>query len=102
MNLAKIIYSHKYHIVFWDLGGQSKIRSMWEKYYLEADCIIYVVDSVDQSRLEETKSAFVANVLSDKTLENTPIILLCNKQDMQVFPFASNECVFVHSLIIYD
>jgi GTPase SAR1 family protein len=45
-------------IIFWDLGGQSKMRSMWEKYYLEANAVLYVVDSADLGRLEEAKESF--------------------------------------------
>ena len=45
-------------IIFWDLGGQTKMRSMWEKYYLEANAVVYVIDAVDEGRLEEAKNAF--------------------------------------------
>jgi ADP-ribosylation factor related protein 1 len=45
-------------VIFWDLGGQSKMRAMWEKYYLEADAVVYVVDSANPARLDEAKRAF--------------------------------------------
>lgn len=57
MNLAKLTL-HGLSLIFWDLGGQIKMRSLWEKYYDEADCIIFVVDSSDIERLEEAKQAF--------------------------------------------
>ena len=34
------------------------MRMMWEKYYLEANAVVYVVDSADVSRLEEAKLAY--------------------------------------------
>lgn len=31
---------------------------MWEKYYLEANAVVFVVDSVDVGRLDEAKITF--------------------------------------------
>ncbi|CAN6454318.1 unnamed protein product [Victoria cruziana] len=44
-------------LVFWDLGGQSGLRTIWEKYYEEAHAIIYVIDAACQQRFEDSKSA---------------------------------------------
>jgi ADP-ribosylation factor related protein 1 len=73
--VAKIRYQGA-QIIFWDLGGQviimtifddnlsncessqARMRSMWEKYYLEANAVIFVVDSADVGRLDEAKVAF--------------------------------------------
>ena len=37
----------------WDLGGQMAIREHWPNYYENLDCIIYVVDSSDNRRMED-------------------------------------------------
>ena len=37
----------------WDLGGQKAIREHWKNYYNNLDCIIFVIDSSDRSRMEE-------------------------------------------------
>lgn len=37
----------------WDVGGQKSIRTYWRNYFEQTDGIIWVVDSVDQWRLEE-------------------------------------------------
>ena len=37
----------------WDLGGQMAIREHWSNYYDNLDCIIYVVDSSDNRRMED-------------------------------------------------
>jgi ADP-ribosylation factor related protein 1 len=42
-------------LVFWDLGGQPGLRSIWVKYYGDAHGIIYVVDAADPDRLGEAK-----------------------------------------------
>ncbi|WAR23619.1 ARFRP-like protein [Mya arenaria] len=46
---------------FWDLGGQEELQSLWDKYYAESHAIIYVVDSSDKERIDESKEAFVVN-----------------------------------------
>ena len=30
--------------MFWDLGGQKILRSIWKKYYTECHGIIFVID----------------------------------------------------------
>ena len=57
MNLAKINH-YGAQLVIWDLGGQIKMRSIWEKYYTEANAVVFVVDSADVGRLEEAKLAY--------------------------------------------
>lgn len=57
MNLAKINYKGT-QVIIWDLGGQIKMRNIWEKYYETAHAIIFVVDSADIGRLEEAKLAY--------------------------------------------
>ena len=57
MNLAKIQFGG-YQVIIWDLGGQIKMRNMWEKYYDDANAIVFVVDSADITRLEEAKLAY--------------------------------------------
>jgi GTPase SAR1 family protein len=42
-------------VVMWDLGGQAKIRSLWEHYMKDATGLVFVVDSSDVSRLSEGK-----------------------------------------------
>ena len=37
----------------WDLGGQMAIREHWKNYYENLDCIIFVVDSSDNRRMED-------------------------------------------------
>lgn len=57
MNLAKIFFNNT-QVIIWDLGGQIKMRNMWERYYDDANAIVFVVDSADITRLEEAKLAY--------------------------------------------
>lgn len=43
---------------FWDLGGQTDLQSLWDKYYEECHAVIYVIDSNDRERMDETKVVF--------------------------------------------
>ena len=33
------------HLIFWDLGGQAGLRSIWDKYYAESNALIYLIDA---------------------------------------------------------
>ena len=39
----------------WDIGGQRKIRPYWRNYFDNTDVLIYVIDSSDTKRFEETE-----------------------------------------------
>ena len=39
----------------WDLGGQERFRESWEKYCRHADVIVFVVDSVDLTKVDEAR-----------------------------------------------
>ncbi|KAK3279761.1 hypothetical protein CYMTET_12370 [Cymbomonas tetramitiformis] len=67
-------------LVFWDLGGQAGLRSIWEKYYAEAHAILYVVDASEESRFEEAKQAF-HRAISSQDLDEAPVVVIANKQD---------------------
>ncbi len=41
--------------VFWDVGGQVGLRSIWDHYYGEADGLAFVIDATDRERLEEVR-----------------------------------------------
>lgn len=67
---------------FWDLGGQEELQSLWDKYYAESHAIIYIVDSSDKERIDESKEAFDKMIVNE-SLKNVPLLLLANKQDLQ-------------------
>ncbi|OBS60782.1 hypothetical protein A6R68_08093, partial [Neotoma lepida] len=54
-------------------------------YYAECHGVIYVIDSTDEERLSESKEAF-EKVVSSEALDGVPILVLANKQDVEVSP----------------
>lgn len=68
-------------LVFWDLGGQIGLRTIWEKYYEEAHAIIYVIDASNPSSFENSKSA-LEKVLRHQDIRGAPLLILANKQDI--------------------
>ena len=67
-------------ISFWDLGGQRGLRSLWEKYFTEAHGLLYIVDSADRSRLDESRDV-LRGLLHNPDLAGIPVLVFANKQD---------------------
>ena len=67
-------------LILWDLGGQTSLRAIWEKYYAEAHGLIYVVDASDPDRFEESR-AVLQQLLSHPDLTGIPLLVFANKQD---------------------
>ncbi|KAJ9139902.1 hypothetical protein P3X46_030594 [Hevea brasiliensis] len=80
LNIGRIEVSNT-KLVFWDLGGQPGLRSIWEKYYEEAHAVVYVIDATCPSRFEDSKSA-LEKVLRHEDLQGAPLLILANKQDL--------------------
>ncbi|KAJ7376568.1 ADP-ribosylation factor-like protein 8B [Desmophyllum pertusum] len=43
-------------IKVWDIGGQPRFRSMWERYCRGVNCIVYMVDAADHEKLEASRN----------------------------------------------
>ncbi len=67
-------------LIFWDLGGQAGLRSIWDKYYKESHAVVFVLDSCEPSRFAEARDA-LERVLSNSELHGAPVLLAANKQD---------------------
>ena len=80
MNLGKIDVNGV-RLNFWDLGGQEELQSLWDKYYEECHAVIYVVDSGDRERVEESKAAF-DKMIKNETIKGIPLLVAANKQDL--------------------
>jgi small GTP-binding protein len=65
----------------WDIGGQDKIRKLWNYYFLNTTALIYVVDSNDRERLEEAADE-LWRILNDDEMIGKPVLVLANKQDL--------------------
>ncbi|EFJ25249.1 ARF-like GTPase [Selaginella moellendorffii] len=67
-------------IKLWDLGGQARFRSMWERYCRGVSAIVYVVDAADPENIPIAKSE-LHDILSKPSLNGIPLLVLGNKVD---------------------
>mmetsp|Transcript_29654 Transcript_29654/g.30057 ORF Transcript_29654/g.30057 Transcript_29654/m.30057 type:complete len:186 (-) Transcript_29654:318-875(-) len=65
----------------WDIGGQKSIRPYWRNYFDQTDALIYVIDSADRRRVEET-GVELHSLLEEDRLSTVPLLVLANKQDL--------------------
>ena len=63
-----------------DLGGHETVRKVWSDYFPKVDAIVYIVDSANPSRFEESKAEF-DEVIGTPDLGDIPILILGNKVD---------------------
>jgi len=66
----------------WDIGGQPRFRSMWERYCRGVNAIVFVVDSADHVKLEAARTE-LRNLLEKPQLANIPVLVLGNKNDLE-------------------
>jgi ADP-ribosylation factor-like protein 8 len=79
-NMRKVTKG-KVTIKLWDLGGQPRFRSMWERYCRGVQAIVYVVDSADADNIATAKSE-LHELLSKPALQGIPTLVLGNKNDL--------------------
>ena len=79
-NIKSLEYRN-YVLNVWDVGGQKSIRTYWRNYFEQTDGIIWVVDSVDQWRLEECKNQ-LHDLLGQEKLAGASLLVFANKQDL--------------------
>ncbi|NXF02834.1 ARL14 protein, partial [Smithornis capensis] len=80
-NVDMIETGRGFTLTFWDVGGQEKMRQLWSNFLEDADGLLYVVDSSDKRRLEESRREFEL-ILKNESLKNVPVVVLANKQDL--------------------
>ena len=62
----------------WDGGGQDKIRVLWKHYYTKTDGLIYVVDSNDRDRIEDSAEE-LKKMLAEEDLKDCAVLVMANK-----------------------
>ncbi|XP_070540957.1 ADP-ribosylation factor-like protein 3 [Ptychodera flava] len=77
----KSVQSSGFKLNVWDIGGQRKIRPYWKNYFENTDILIYVIDSADRKRFEETGTE-LAELLEEEKLSGVPLLIFANKQDL--------------------
>uniref|UniRef100_UPI00398E3CFD ADP-ribosylation factor-like protein 8A isoform X1 n=1 Tax=Pristiophorus japonicus TaxID=55135 RepID=UPI00398E3CFD len=58
-------------IKLWDIGGQPRFRSMWERYCRGVSAIVYMVDAADHEKTEASKNE-LHNLLDKPQLQGIP------------------------------
>merc|ERR1711931_163992 len=77
----KSVQSSGFKLNVWDIGGQRRIRPYWRNYFENTDVLIYVIDSTDRNRFDETGQE-LQELLDDEKLSGVPLLVLANKQDL--------------------
>ncbi|GJU96175.1 ADP-ribosylation factor-like protein 8C [Tanacetum coccineum] len=67
-------------IKLWDLGGQRRFRTMWERYCRGVTAILYVVDAADWDSIPIAKTE-LHDLLTKPSLNEIPLLVLGNKID---------------------
>jgi len=76
----KSLTSGGFKMNVWDLGGQKTIRPYWSNYFEHYDALVYVIDSSDRRRLQESGQE-LKELLSEDKLGGVPLLVFANKQD---------------------
>uniref|UniRef100_A0A673ILX5 ADP-ribosylation factor-like protein 8B n=1 Tax=Sinocyclocheilus rhinocerous TaxID=307959 RepID=A0A673ILX5_9TELE len=59
-------------IKIWDIGGQPRFRSMWERYCRGVNAIVYMVDAADREKVEASRNE-LHNLLDKPQLQGIPV-----------------------------
>jgi len=83
----------------WDVGGQKSLRSYWRNYFEATDALIWVIDSSDRMRLDDTRKE-LHNLLQEERLAGATLLVFANKQDIPGALSAEKiaECLELDSL----
>merc|ERR1712231_4242 len=65
----------------WDVGGQDKIRPLWRHYYQNTQGLIFVVDSSDRERIQESHDE-LHKMLNEDELRDAIVLVFANKQGL--------------------
>jgi len=77
----KSLMQDDFKLNVWDIGGQRAIRPFWRNYFERTDALIYVIDSADRRRLDETGEELYG-LLDEEKLAGVPLLVFANKQDL--------------------
>ncbi|XP_039293367.1 ADP-ribosylation factor-like protein 3 [Nilaparvata lugens] len=94
----KSVQSEGFKLNVWDIGGQRKIRPYWRNYFDNTDVLIYVIDSADRKRLDETGYE-LSELLIDDKLVGVPLMVFANKQDLL---HAATAADVAHALCLHQ
>mmetsp|Transcript_9901 Transcript_9901/g.30406 ORF Transcript_9901/g.30406 Transcript_9901/m.30406 type:complete len:214 (-) Transcript_9901:46-687(-) len=68
-------------VTSWDVGGRDKIRPLWRYFFQDKEALVFVVDSSDHERMDDTREE-LQKILDFEELRTAPLLVLANKQDL--------------------
>jgi small GTP-binding protein len=68
----------RFNFAIWDAPGQTKLRKQWDKRSKNSNLLIFVLDTADNLRFEESKIAFLSTYQSIEC----PVIFCFHKMDL--------------------
>ena len=86
-NVETVSYKN-INFTVWDVGGQDKIRPLWRHYYQNTQGVIFVVDSNDKDRIddshdyEHSAKEELTRMLAEDELREAVLLVFANKQDL--------------------
>ncbi|KAI0917278.1 hypothetical protein AcV5_007788 [Taiwanofungus camphoratus] len=66
----------------WDVAGQPRYRSIWERYCNGVDAVVFVVDSTDKDKFDTVRFE-LHQLLAQPSLASVPLLVLGNKNDLE-------------------
>lgn len=74
------------------MSGQSKYRSLWERYYADCHGVVFVIDSSDTMRMAVASNELQLLIQHPEMVKNrsttiqqgVPILILANKSDLDM------------------
>mmetsp|Transcript_68708 Transcript_68708/g.159296 ORF Transcript_68708/g.159296 Transcript_68708/m.159296 type:complete len:180 (-) Transcript_68708:73-612(-) len=64
----------------WDVGGQDKVRPLWRHFGQGTQALIYVIDSADRDRIEDSGEE-LTRMLKEEEMHGAALLVFANKQD---------------------
>lgn len=80
-NVETVSPKKGFSFTMWDVGGQDRIRKLWEHYFNGVEGLIFVVDSTDCNRFQEARDE-LEWIMNADLLKGVPLVVLANKQDL--------------------
>ena len=78
LNVESIKYRGM-NFTLWDVSGQA--TRLWKHYFDKINAVIFVVDSSDREKIQRAQEE-LHKVINDPELQNAPLLVFANKQDM--------------------
>lgn len=80
LNVTTIRYnSSPQRLLIWDLGGGEKLRPIWEPYLLQADALVWCVDTTDTEKGIEESGRVLGTLVNRPRFQGKPLLVLANK-----------------------